>query len=205
MEEIINEFEINDNSNIAEAKPKKIYQFTEKRQEAFKRMQEGRKKKIDDLRQRKTSIVLEKPKLKRSETIGIIEEPERQYDTFNKSDESSETDSSNYESDDETKKVIISNYDEKEPESKLIIKKVKRKVNKKELKKIYDEVKKEDDDEKDICDIEDLRVPAKPKIKPKKHVIEQVVEEQIKPIPKKRIIKPKIQKQKQVEPNIIYL
>ena len=44
------------------------------------------------------------------------------------------------------KKIIIHNYDEKEPESKLIIKKVRRKnkINHEELKKIYDEVNKEE-------------------------------------------------------------
>ena len=59
---------------------------------------------------------------------------------------STSTDSSNYESDEKTEKTIIHNYNEKEPESKLIIKKVRRKnkINHEELKKIYDEVNREE-------------------------------------------------------------
>ena len=51
-----------------------------------------------------------------------------------------------HESDEKTDKVIIHNYDEKEPESKLIIKKVRRKnkINHEELKKIYDEVNRDE-------------------------------------------------------------
>ena len=70
--------------------------------------------------------------------------------------------------------MIIHNYDEKEPESKLIIKKVRRKnkTNHDELKKIYDELNKEERKtrKRKVENIEDVeqqpkrrRAPAKPR------------------------------------------
>ena len=137
--------EINNDINITN-KPKKEYKFTEKRKLAYEKMREARKKKIEDMRNRKiedTEKIPPIPKLKRSKAVDMKQEIIK---SSSESSTSTSTDSSNYESDEKTDKVIIHNYDIKEPESKLIIKKVRRKnkINHEELKKIYDEVNREE-------------------------------------------------------------
>ena len=139
--------EINNDINITN-KPKKEYKFTEKRKLAYEKMREARKKKIEDMRNRKiedTEKIPPIPKLKRSKAVDLKQEIIKSSSSSSSSSSTS-TDSSNYESDEKTDKVIIHNYDEKEPESKLIIKKVRRKnkINHEELKKIYDEVNREE-------------------------------------------------------------
>ena len=129
--------EINNNINVTN-KPKKEYNFTEKRKLAYEKMKEARKKKIEDMRNRKiedNEKIPPIPKLKRSRAVDMKQEIIKSSSSSSSS--STSTDSSNYESDEKTDKVIIHNYDEKEPESKLIIKKVRRKnkVNHEELKK----------------------------------------------------------------------
>ena len=109
-------------------------------------MKEARKKKVEEMRNRKiedNNKIPPPPKLKRSKAIDIKQEIIKSSSESSESSESStSTDSSNYESDEKTDKIIIHNYDEKEPESKLIIKKVRRKnkINHEELKKIYDDI-----------------------------------------------------------------
>ena len=116
-------------NNITEEindKPKKQYQFTEKRKLAFEKMKEARKKKIEDMRNRKNDNnekIPPPPKLKRSRAVDMKQEITKS----SSSESSTSTDSSNYESYEKTDKVIIHNYDVKEPESKLIIKKSKKK------------------------------------------------------------------------------
>ena len=136
--------EINNNVNVID-KPKNQYKFTEKKKLALERMKQARKKKIEDMRNRKIEDkIAPPPKLKRSKAIDMKQEIIKS--SSESSSSSTSTDSSNYESDEKTKKIIIHNYDEKESESKLIIKKVRRKnkINHEELKKIYDEVNKEE-------------------------------------------------------------
>ena len=111
--------EINNNVNFT-VKPKKQYQFTEKRKLVFKKMKETRKKKVEEMRNRKNDNNDKSPpppKFKRSKAIDMKQEITKP----SSSESSTSTDSSNYESDEKTEKVIIHNYDEKEPESKLII------------------------------------------------------------------------------------
>ena len=111
------------------------------------------------------------PKLKRSRAVDMkfnTSGVDMKQEMIKSSSESStSTDSSNYESDEKTDKVIIHNYDEKEPESKLIIKKVRRKnkINHEELKKIYDEVNKEEKKtrKRKIDNMEDNDKPKKKK------------------------------------------
>ena len=135
-------------------------------------MKEARKKKIEDMRNRKIEDdekIPPIPKLKRSKAVDMKQEIIK---SSSSSSSSTSTDSSNYESDEKTDKVIIHNYDENEPESKLIIKKVRRKnkINHEELKKIYDEVNKEEKKtRKRKIDNSDIpkrrRAPPKPKPK----------------------------------------
>ena len=83
---------------------------------------------------------------------------------------------------------IIHNYDEKEPESKLIIKKVRRKnkINNEELKKIYDEVNKEEK-------------------KARKRKIENIEDVDDRPRKKRAVVKPRKQQEpKQDDIPIIY-
>ena len=65
--------EINNNGNVTD-KPKKQYQFTEKRKLAFEKMKETSKKKIEDMRNRKiedNEKIPPPPKLKRSKAIDM--------------------------------------------------------------------------------------------------------------------------------------
>ena len=136
-------------------------------------MKEARKNKIEDMRNRKNDnnekIPLP-PKLKRSKAVDMKQEIIKS----SSSESSTSTDSSNYESDEKTEKIIIYNYHDKEPESKLIMKKVRRKnkINHEELKKIYDEVNKEErkNRKKKVENIKEFddrpkrkRAPAKPR------------------------------------------
>ena len=138
--------------DTVEAKPKRKYVFTEKRQAAYEKMVESRKKKIEEKRQavhQNKPIVLEKPKLKRS-TAAEIKKPafNSDYETSSENSTTSGTNSSDYESDEKTNKTILHNVFPEEPETSLIIKKVKRKnkINNEDLKKNYDEVKQDDEE-----------------------------------------------------------
>ena len=112
-------------------KKKRTYVMTDKRKAAFEKMQEKRKQKIAEKRACKPIKVESK----------IINDTQEETSVNKSNDSSSGTDSSNYESDKDIQPIIINNYDKDEPDAKIKITKVKRKINRPELKKIYDEVK----------------------------------------------------------------
>ena len=136
-------------------KQKRKYEMTPARESAFKKMQEARKLKIEEKRNR-----IIKSANKKSEPISFTSEPKEEIiatpvnNNFAteqpEASSSTGTDSSNYESDENSKPVIVSNYDDNEPESKIKITKVKRKNNikKEELKKIYEDIKSNENIEK---------------------------------------------------------
>ena len=91
---------------------KRAYVMTEKRKEAFEKMQQKRKEKLEERKLNK----LDNNKL------------DNKLD--NNLSSSSGTDSSNYESDKDHESIIINNYDVNEPDAKIKITKVKRRIKK---------------------------------------------------------------------------